>query len=164
MGCQAAAHVLPHDEEHATADEGVLGAEGVEHQVALLEDLTHGDVEAQTGVGVVVWEGAGQEGTDVQVGLALRKPDAQINLFTSWIMAGGRRDPATHFTDVETEAKREKSERERSQKSQDGHSFLFVCFCGTLVPRPGIESVPPAVEAWSLNHWTTREVPRMVIP
>ena len=33
--------------------------------------------------------------------------------------------------------------------------------CGTLVPRPGIEPVPPAVEAWSLNHWTPREVPKV---
>ena len=30
---------------------------------------------------------------------------------------------------------------------------------GSLVPQPGIESMPSAVEAWSLNHWTTREVP-----
>ena len=28
-----------------------------------------------------------------------------------------------------------------------------------LVPWPGIEPVPSAVEAWNLNHWTTREVP-----
>ena len=33
--------------------------------------------------------------------------------------------------------------------------------CGILVPQPGIKPVPPAVEAWSLNHWTTREVPIM---
>ena len=32
--------------------------------------------------------------------------------------------------------------------------------CGILVPQPGIEPVPPAVEAQSLNHQTTREVPR----
>ena len=31
--------------------------------------------------------------------------------------------------------------------------------CGILVPRPGIEPAPPAVEAHSLNHWTAREVP-----
>ena len=31
--------------------------------------------------------------------------------------------------------------------------------CGILAPRPGMEPVPPAVEAQSLNHWTTREVP-----
>ena len=31
--------------------------------------------------------------------------------------------------------------------------------CGILVPRPGMEPVPPAVEARSLNRWTTREVP-----
>ena len=30
--------------------------------------------------------------------------------------------------------------------------------CGILVPYPGIESVLPAFEAQSLNHWTTREV------
>ena len=33
--------------------------------------------------------------------------------------------------------------------------------CGILVPQPGIEPVPPAVEAQSLKHWTTREVPRV---
>ena len=31
--------------------------------------------------------------------------------------------------------------------------------CGILVPRPGIEPVPPAVEAQSLNHLTSREAP-----
>ena len=30
---------------------------------------------------------------------------------------------------------------------------------GILVPRLGIKPVPPAVEAWSLNQWTVREVP-----
>ena len=29
----------------------------------------------------------------------------------------------------------------------------------TLTPRLGIETVPLAVEAWSLRHWTTREIP-----
>ena len=28
-----------------------------------------------------------------------------------------------------------------------------------LVPWPGIEPGPPALGAWSLSHWTTREVP-----
>ena len=28
---------------------------------------------------------------------------------------------------------------------------------GILVPQPGIELKPPAVEAQSLNHWPTRE-------
>ena len=30
---------------------------------------------------------------------------------------------------------------------------------GALVPWQGIEPVSPALEAWSLNHWTAREVP-----
>ena len=50
--------------------------------------------------------------------------------------------------------------------------FLFVCFggvfwprcvaCRILVPPPGMEPVPPAVEAQSPNHWTAREVPKDV--
>ena len=31
--------------------------------------------------------------------------------------------------------------------------------CWILVPQPGIEPLPPAVEAQRLNHWTTRDVP-----
>ena len=31
--------------------------------------------------------------------------------------------------------------------------------CRILVPWPEIEPVPPAVEAWSPNHWTAREFP-----
>ena len=45
--------------------------------------------------------------------------------------------------------------------------FLCVCVCvcvsshavwGILVLWPGIKSMPASVEAWSLDHWTTREV------
>ena len=45
----------------------------------------------------------------------------------------------------------------------------FGCSVPTLrcgmwdpVPGPGIEQGPPALEAWSLSHWTTREVPENV--
>ena len=30
--------------------------------------------------------------------------------------------------------------------------------CRILVPRPGIEPTPPALEAWSFSHWDIREV------
>ena len=46
-------------------------------------------------------------------------------------------------------------------------SFFFFFFwlryaaCGILVPRPGIEPMAPAVEAWTLNHWTAKEVPSL---
>ena len=30
---------------------------------------------------------------------------------------------------------------------------------GILVPQPGVKPRPPAVKAWSPNHWTTREFP-----
>ena len=42
---------------------------------------------------------------------------------------------------------------------------VWPCFLGgcaarrILVPQPGIESRPLALEAWSLNNWTTREFP-----
>ena len=50
-------------------------------------------------------------------------------------------------------------------------SFLFIYLffgpchaaCGILVPQPGIESMPLALEAWTLNHWTAREFPEQVI-
>ena len=36
---------------------------------------------------------------------------------------------------------------------------LLVAACmWDLVPRPGMETVPPALGVWSLTHWTTREV------
>ena len=43
-------------------------------------------------------------------------------------------------------------------------SYIYIFWphrvaCGILVPRPGIELVPPAGEVQSLNHWTAREVP-----
>ena len=34
-----------------------------------------------------------------------------------------------------------------------------ILACGILVPQPGVGPVTPALEAQSLNHWTTREVP-----
>ena len=42
--------------------------------------------------------------------------------------------------------------------------FFFLFFghhavCEILVPWLGIKPVPSSVEGWSLNHWTTREVP-----
>ena len=41
-----------------------------------------------------------------------------------------------------------------------GHATWHVeSAWGILVLGPGIKPVPPAVEAWSLNHWTAREVP-----
>ena len=46
--------------------------------------------------------------------------------------------------------------------------YVCVCVCGqaaqaceVLVPQQGIELAPPAVEAQSLNHWTTKKVPRI---
>ena len=35
---------------------------------------------------------------------------------------------------------------------------FFSCGMQDLAPRPGIEPMPPALEVWSLSHWTTREV------
>ena len=44
-------------------------------------------------------------------------------------------------------------------------SFFFFCphcvACGILFPWPGMEPELPAVEAQSLNHYTTREVPTL---
>ena len=37
--------------------------------------------------------------------------------------------------------------------------WLHHAACRVLVPRSGIESMPPALGVQSLNHWTAREVP-----
>ena len=44
-----------------------------------------------------------------------------------------------------------------------GCYFFFFCLpcgaCRILVPWPSTEPTPPALGAWNLNHWTTRQVP-----
>ena len=43
------------------------------------------------------------------------------------------------------------------------HFLVFRSYpgaCEFLVPQPGIEPAPPALEVQSLNHWTTWEAPR----
>ena len=35
----------------------------------------------------------------------------------------------------------------------------LLCSMWVLVPQSGIEPTCSALETWSLNHWTTREVP-----
>ena len=51
------------------------------------------------------------------------------------------------------------------ENCQSGFIFFLLLFwpgcvaCGILVPRVGIEPMFPAVEMWSPNHWTAREVP-----
>ena len=35
--------------------------------------------------------------------------------------------------------------------------------CRILVPQPGIDPTPPALETQSLNHWISREVPKKTV-
>ena len=53
------------------------------------------------------------------------------------------------------------------KKKKKKKDYLFIGFvsavrprmaCGILVPWPGIDPAHSAVEAWSLNHWTAREL------
>ena len=39
--------------------------------------------------------------------------------------------------------------------------FDLRCNIWDLIPRPRIELGPPALRAWSLSHWTTREVGKL---
>ena len=41
--------------------------------------------------------------------------------------------------------------------------FSFWIACRILVPQPRIEPILLAVEALSLNHWTSREVPNSIL-
>ena len=42
-------------------------------------------------------------------------------------------------------------------------SYAFVCTAAfrVLVPSPGVEPAPAAVEAWSPSHWATRGFPQL---
>ena len=42
-------------------------------------------------------------------------------------------------------------------------SPIFSSFVVVLVHLSGMKLMPPAAEAWSLNHWTAREVPLFFI-
>ena len=41
----------------------------------------------------------------------------------------------------------------------NGNSFFGRMAGGNLVPQPGIRPRTPAVEIWSINHWTVSEIP-----
>ena len=44
-------------------------------------------------------------------------------------------------------------------------SYFFDCVtCGILVPQSRIKPAPPALEAWSVNHWTATEGPTCSFP
>ena len=46
-----------------------------------------------------------------------------------------------------------------SVSSMGTESFFFGhVACRILVPSPGTEPMPPAMEAWSLTYWTAKEV------
>ena len=47
--------------------------------------------------------------------------------------------------------------------TDDVHFFFGCTLRHVELPRPGIEPAAPAVEAGSLNHWTTREVHHLLI-
>ena len=49
------------------------------------------------------------------------------------------------------------------KKSEFYNHLVLFCFLarqatGSVVPWPGIELMPPTVEAWNLNHWNIREI------
>ncbi|XP_024613490.1 zinc finger HIT domain-containing protein 3 isoform X2 [Neophocaena asiaeorientalis asiaeorientalis] len=49
--------------------------------------------------------------------------------------------------------------RDGQRPTTDGGTPERIFWPDTVISRPGIEPVPPALEPRSLNHWTTREVP-----
>uniref|UniRef100_A0AC11D6K3 Uncharacterized protein n=1 Tax=Ovis aries TaxID=9940 RepID=A0AC11D6K3_SHEEP len=57
------------------------------------------------------------------------------------------------------------SEQEKALLSQQTHLSTLQPLhlaCGIIVPQPEIEPKLPTFEAWSLDHWTTREVPLVI--
>ena len=60
-----------------------------------------------------------------------------------WMLGGNVQSEQGKACDLKVKAK------------SDRNWFVHV---GILVPGPGIKPVPPAVEAWSPNHWTARRI------
>ena len=65
------------------------------------------------------------------------QPKAQAHVFTSPALMGG------FFT-----------------TSAIWEALIVACRTISLVPWPGIKTVPPVLGAWSLSLWTTKEFPR----
>ena len=54
--------------------------------------------------------------------------------------------------------------RDYDANLRDGFFYFFpqdLAACGILIPQPRAGSRLPAAEAWSLNHWTVREVRKL---
>ena len=83
------------------------------------------------------WQSSGQNSAFSSIWLA----------GTGWIPGQGTKTP---------QAERPNKKRLLTIFLQGPH-FLA---CGILVPQPEIKSTPLAVEVWSPNHWTVREVPQ----
>ena len=64
-------------------------------------------------------------------------------------------------TTMKSPHKAMKTQWTKKKKVQIKKNSFWSCqvACRILVPWPGIEPVPPAVEVQSFNHWTTNEVP-----
>ena len=41
--------------------------------------------------------------------------------------------------------------------------WLGQVACGISVPQLGLKSMPSAVEAWRLSHWTIRDIPCVLL-
>ena len=51
----------------------------------------------------------------------------------------------------------------KKKKKKERKKYLFgQAACGILMFWPRTKSMPPALEAWSFNHWTIREFPEGV--
>ena len=69
----------------------------------------------------------------------------------------------SHELDIDSSGTQDK---QGANQALEFDFFFFLATplkaCGTLVPQPGIKPMSPAVEVWSLNHWTTMEVPNLI--
>ena len=67
---------------------------------------------------------------------------------------------------IQMKKKRRKDKKaKRTIEVLEENNLFYFFFLATphgtwiLVPKPGIKPARPEVEVWSLNHWTSREVP-----
>ena len=87
-------------------------------------------------------------------GIEPGSPTLQADAFTVW----ATREVLVTWPGIKPECPAVKVQNLSLETTREVSKFyLFIWLhhvaCGILVPRPGIEPTPSALEAWSLNHW-----------
>ena len=94
----------------------------------------------------------------------MSKRITQLHHHTATLLAVSSSTSFGCTSQLESAFKRKTNENQQAQQTPTipyrTSSFFLTAPHGILVSQPGIELAPPAMEMWSLHHWTTKESPK----